>query len=387
LGNVKIHCLEKVAGKTAANRMNFTDFIRACGVVPPLNLVPGKWCRCSTVAHPRKKNASAKLAESGLIGWVHDFSAMASPETWRAEKDAPLPRGLDAEELASRERQRRKELTEATNDARRYYEACKPLKNSHPYLSGKGLDMSGCYGLKIDAKGALVVPVMWRGKVISVQRIEDEGGKWFWPGATTKGGSYVIDRRGATITLLCEGLATALTVFSAVPSSRVVCAFNAGNLLHVAAGLNAAGLVAVCADNDHGTEARLGRNPGVDAANVAAESLGCGVAVPRCAGTDFNDLQAETLAALLAARQSVRGYTQSDAQLVQLARSKVASVVMGAVKFVPHREIDQIKIIQLCSDTDGFNANGQQCLVEVNGSRSIRLVSSLPQSVQDQIKW
>ena len=48
---------------------------------------------------------------------------------------------------------------------------------------------------------------------------------------------------------------------------------------------------------------------------------------------------------------------------------------------------NQIKVIQLLSDNDGYNANGQQCLVEINGSRSIRLVASLPQSVQDQIKW
>ena len=42
----------------------------------------------------------------------------------------------------------------------------------------------------------------------------------------------------------------------------------------------------------------------------------------------------------------------------------------------------QIKFIQLLADQDGFNAHGQQCLVEVNGSRSIRLLSSIPLELQ-----
>ena len=44
----------------------------------------------------------------------------------------------------------------------------------------------------------------------------------------------------------------------------------------------------------------------------------------------------------------------------------------------------QIKIIQLLADQDGYNANGQQCVVEINGARSIRLLSSLPITVQQQ---
>jgi hypothetical protein len=45
---------------------------------------------------------------------------------------------------------------------------------------------------------------------------------------------------------------------------------------------------------------------------------------------------------------------------------------------------NEIKIIQLCSDNDGYNAHGQQCLVEINGARSIRLLSSLPSELQNQ---
>lgn len=51
--------------------------------------------------------------------------------------------------------------------------------------------------------------------------------------------------------------------------------------------------------------------------------------------------------------------------------------VVRAVKFVPHREPETPRIIHLCADQDGFNANGQQALVEVDGVRSIRLLSSL----------
>ena len=40
------------------------------------------------------------------------------------------------------------------------------------------------------------------------------------------------------------------------------------------------GLAVVAADNDQGTEVRIGTNPGIDAAQAAADAAGAGVAVP-----------------------------------------------------------------------------------------------------------
>lgn len=46
----------------------------------------------------------------------------------------------------------------------------------------------------------------------------------------------------------------------------------------------------ICADNDHGTEAKRGTNPGREKAANAAELIGAGVAWPEgIEGTDFAD--------------------------------------------------------------------------------------------------
>ena len=98
------------------------------------------------------------------------------------------------------------------------------------------------------------------------------------------------------MTVLCEGLATGLAIFAAVPTARVVVAFNAGNLVRVAEALPRRGMAVVAADNDLATEARSGINPGVKAAHEAATVLGCGIAVPTCiVGTDWLDYRNEKI--------------------------------------------------------------------------------------------
>jgi putative DNA primase/helicase len=130
-----------------------------------------------------------------------------------------------------------------------------------------------------------------------VQRIAADGDKRFWTGAPTSATSYTIDRPGATLTVLCEGLATGLAIYAAVKMSRVVVAFTAGNLPKVATKLPRRGMVVVAGDNDHQTEARTGRNPGLISAGEAAALLGCGVAAPDAIeGTDWHDYLAERMA-------------------------------------------------------------------------------------------
>ena len=120
-----------------------------------------------------------------------------------------------------------------------------------------------------------------------------------------KAGSYAVERKGASITVLCEGLATGLAIFAAVRLTRVLVGFNSGNLSRVPVARR--GMVCVAADNDHGTQAKLGHNPGVEAATEAADGLGCGVAVPvGIQGTDWADYRAERLAWMLAYRVKAR---------------------------------------------------------------------------------
>lgn len=318
-----------------SNPMNnaFLQFIAGCGVIPPQFIDAGKWQRCSTLAHPRKKNASIKLAESGSIGWVHDFATMAEPACWRSDS-ASRPVLVDPAEIQSRIAAKKREMMAATKAAREFYAACLPLRDSHPYLAEKGLDMTGCDGLRVDQRGNLVVPMRVNGSLISVQRIEPSGTKLFWSGATTNGTSYTVDRKGATITLVCEGIATALTLFSAMPNARVIVAFNAGNLPRAATRLSISGLCAVCADDDRETAARTGKNPGVEYGTAAAEIIGCNIVTPACEnGTDFDDWRQELL---VVERQNnlFRSWKSTPAQMLANVQSVIRSHITSRLKYI-----------------------------------------------------
>jgi phage/plasmid primase-like uncharacterized protein len=255
----------------------------------------GRWIRCKTVNHPRKKNGSIKLADDGMVGWCQDYAVHTEPLTWRAGDGAAMPAPIDRAEIARRQAARRAEVIQATLGARAYYAACVPLRDAHPYLVSKGLGVAGCVGLRVDAAGWLVVPMLYNGKVLSVQRISPDGEKKFHAGATTKAAYYAIERPRAVLTVLVEGFATGLTIFQAIPHCRVIVCFNAGNLPVVAERMERVGMAVVCADNDHETAQRIGRNPGLDSARAAADVLGVGVAFPTCAGTDWNDYVAEQM--------------------------------------------------------------------------------------------
>lgn len=281
----------------------FLQFVQANGIIVPDSFAPGRWIRCKTVNHPRKKNGSIKLADDGQVGWLQDYAVHMEPIMWRANDGAAMAAPIDRALIARRQAERRAALIEATLGARAYYASCTPLRDSHPYLIAKGLGVAGCVGLRVDADGWLIVPMLYNGKILSLQRISPEGEKKFHFGATTKCAYYAIERAGAVVTILVEGFATGLTIFQAVPNCRVVVAFNAGNLPVVAERMERFGMGVVCADNDHETAARIGRNPGLDAAKQAAELLGVGVAYPTCAGTDWNDYAMEQVETAVAGQQ------------------------------------------------------------------------------------
>lgn len=274
---------------------DFLQFVQANGIIVPDTFMPGRWIRCKTESHPRKKNGSIKLADDGQVGWCQDYAVHTEPVMWRATDGVAMAAPIDRAAIARRQAERRAALIEATLVARAHYDRCAPLRGSHPYLVSKGLGVAGCVGLRVDADGWLVIPMLYNGKVLSLQRISPDGEKKFHFGATTKSAYYAIERAGAALTVLVEGFATGLTIFQAIPTCRVIVGFNAGNLPVVAERMDRFGMGVVCADNDWETAARIGRNPGLDAARAAAEVLGVGVAFPQCAGTDWNDYVMEQI--------------------------------------------------------------------------------------------
>jgi len=328
---VKIQTSSRVETEAA---VSFRDFIAGLGITPPNELSPGKWQRCSTISNPPKKNASIKLSEDGSVGFAQDFASMAEPCVWRQRGDFRRSE-ISQDEIRSRIAAKRKELIEATKTARAFYESCRPLAGSHPYLDAKLLGVEGCSGLRVDRRGDLVVPMLIKESIVSVQRITPDGTKLFWSGATTNGASYTIDRDGATITLVCEGLATGLTLYGAISNCRVIVAFNAGNLARAVVHCGVSGLCAICADNDVETKNRIGKNPGVEGALKAAEVIGCNIVTPLCedGGTDFDDWRQELLKK---ERQDnmFNKWKLTERQMAMNARSVIKSHIMPMVAFV-----------------------------------------------------
>jgi len=314
---------------------DFLQFVQANGIIVPDTFTPGRWIRCKTESHPRKKNASIKLADDGLVGWCQDYAVHAEPVMWRAsDAAAALAAPIDRAAIAQRQRERRAALCEATLAARAHYDSCTPLRDGHPYLVSKGLGVAGCLGLRVDADGWLVIPMLYNGKILSLQRISPDGEKKFHLGATTKCAYYAIERPGAAITALVEGFATGLTIFQAIPTCRVVVAFNAGNLPVVAERMDRFGMGVVCADNDWETAKRIGRNPGLDGARAAADVLGVGVAFPTCAGTDWNDYVMEQMELVMSAPSFTFSRPRTPLQIQASAFADVKLKVMREARLM-----------------------------------------------------
>lgn len=268
--------------------MRFEDALHIAGLMPRSIVADDRWHRCPTESKPKKRNGAYRLAYDGNVGWFRDWALHDGVQTWCADGDNLIARIDHAKVRAAREAERARRIA-AMRSARQFWNSAAPMKAVHPYLAGKRLASLGCSGLKVS--GSLLVIPVWHGEwIVSVQTISEGGEKRFWPGAPVKAGCYLIDRKGAALTVFCEGLATGLAVFQSMRSARVVVCFDAGNLLPVVERMKPSGAVVIAADNDHETQARIGINPGIKKAQEAAHSVGCGVAYPEgIEGSDWAD--------------------------------------------------------------------------------------------------
>lgn len=215
----------------------------------------------------------------------------AAHQSEQAQASATASRAAqDAAEQATREAAQ----TKAAEAAHRQLDAASDTGAS-PYLQRKAV---GPHGVRFAADGALLVPMRSvQGELRGLQTIAADGSKRYARGAQKTGLLHWCGNpEGAAVLLICEGYATAASLFEATRHPCAV-AFDSGNLRHVAQALRAhygpgAALV-LAADNDRETEARTGKNPGRLAAEAAARLVGGGVALPDApegVNQDFNDL-------------------------------------------------------------------------------------------------
>ena len=176
----------------------------------------------------------------------------------------------------------------AAERARRIYSSAAECAK-HAYLTMKGV--APVLGLKAYGK-ALVVPMYSGNDLVSLQFILPDGTKRFLSGGRKKGCFFSIGKDAAKPLLICEGLATGLSLYECT-GYPVLVAFDAGNLSPVAEtarGCHADRKIVICADNDI---RRDGENTGLSTAAQIAEKIDAFLAVPslktggKC---DFNDL-------------------------------------------------------------------------------------------------
>jgi len=181
--------------------------------------------------------------------------------------------------------------------AKQAWEAATPCR-SHPYLEFS--HVKAVPGLRVDLRGTLLVPAYrvedWA--LRTVQRIFPDGEKRFMPGKGLKRGTvFPIHGDPGGPLLLCEGLATGISLFEAT-GYHVFVAWDAGNLLPASLELRRKWPereIIIGADNDCGNVNEKGDafNTGIEKAKAAAREIGAALAIPESwdgLGTDWNDV-------------------------------------------------------------------------------------------------
>lgn len=171
--------------------------------------------------------------------------------------------------------------------------------STHAYLRRKGVH---AHGVRVSTTGDLLVPMRdSSAELWNVQRIfpaKPAGGgsdKLFEKGAKLTGCWHLIGNPASDVFLIGEGYATCASVHEAT-GLPVAVAFNANNIKAVAVALRKSMptvLIGICGDDDRATALRSGKNPGADAASIAAARVRGFHVLPkglRSNETDFNDL-------------------------------------------------------------------------------------------------
>lgn len=318
----------------------FRTFVEELGLLPGAMHADGKWRRCPTRSHRKSRNGAYKLEVGGQVGWAQDWSTMAQPVRWTSAGGKAEPVVLNKEAMKESHRKAMQERDQAIARAKEFYAACKPLRNAlpqtylvpnrngHPYLEQQDLSMLGCHRLAVDDNGWLVIPAYLNDQVVSYQRISPTGQKLFAKGAPIQGTYFPIFRRNSTLTVITEGVATGLAIFQAIPDASVLVTWSTSNL--VREWKIPAGWRVVAADNDHGTQSRTGKNPGIEAGLELGKLLDCGVAYPTgIQGTDWADYARERVAGL---QKHAQRYT-STATLRKQVGKEIAMWLMGEAKY------------------------------------------------------
>ena len=301
-----------------------------------VDLPAKKVARCKVEGGGFEKRGWYKLFTVGdLLCGAYGIWAADNPQSFKIELPRAERKKLSVDEWAAikakqaddakrAEAERAREIEAAARKASGWWRRMHDAGRSG-YMVKKGFAETELFGARVSDKGNLVVPVQdMTGKIYGLQVIQAAKGrngrdKDFAPPGLAKKAHFfqmgVVQRGG--IVLLCEGFATGASLRKAT-GLPVIVAFDAGNLTPVAIDVHKAHRkdvrILVCADDDYHTDAKIGRNPGRDAATMAALAVNGAVVWPVFPGerptdskgpTDFNDLHVHPDGGVQAVRAQV----------------------------------------------------------------------------------
>lgn len=280
----------------------FQDAISSAGLTPPSQIIAdGEIHRFSTNGESLDQAGWYVLFPDALpagrfgnwrTGLNQTWCAIGSHPQTAEEIKASVARTEYTKYLRDEETERKQQ--EAKVAANLIWTGGPPASDTHPYLARKKVKS---FGLR-EHRGSLLIPIWISGEVWSLQSIDSDGEKRFFPGGKISAGHYLIGDmllvQSCPAVCIAEGYATAATIHEAT-GYPVAVAFNVGNLTAVSDRMRAQFPdvhIVVCADDDYATAG----NPGLTKARDAVQSIGGRIAVPEFGdprpkgATDFNDM-------------------------------------------------------------------------------------------------
>jgi putative DNA primase/helicase len=279
------------------NTAQFRQHINNTGLIAPEDIQPERLIKFPGHGKSANNRAAWCYMFGDMRGGVFGDYSSGMESHWQADNATPYTeaeRKANSQIVATAKVQReaeaaRRHLSASMDAAQRLIKATHCTE--HAYTTAKGVR---CYGVKIDAAGALIVPMIdTEGKTHSLQTITADGEKRFLFGGRVKGCYHAIGKPTGLL-IVCEGYATGASIHEST-GHAVAVAFNAGNLEAVALALHIkypALKIIIAADDNYLTTG----NPGMTKGKAAALSVGGLLAVPDFGvnrpdkATDFNDL-------------------------------------------------------------------------------------------------
>lgn len=286
---------------------NYDEFLALVNTIGPVsNVIPdGNIYRFTPHGH-NSNSAFYQLHPEFPTGTYGDWRDQDNWCKWGPDQSELTPEEVSDLErrmkvLVKEQREQRDANHQtAKGEAQKLFDEAVDVIN-HPYLEVKRVKSHSIRQVTKTVFGkissTLIIPIYQPdGDIWSVQFITESGNKKFMKGGKIKGGFYIIGMPSRPEEIvICEGFATGASIYQ-VDGIPTVCAFNSGNLIHVAMAVKSRypnASIIIAGDNDQWGDPP---NAGLDAASKAADAVGGRFVVPNFEGldttdnpTDFND--------------------------------------------------------------------------------------------------